>query len=140
MQEFRIGEAAALLGVSPDTVRRMADAGKLRTRRTAGGQRLVDGRRLARFLSTRGPSGLPEALSSQSARNRLPGIVTRVVRDRVAAQVEIQAGPHRIVSLLTREAVDALGLRPGMLAVACIKATNVVVETPAAEGRRGRPG
>jgi len=138
MHEFRIGEAAALLGVSADTVRRLADAGRLRTRRTAGGQRLVDGRHLARFLAARGPAALPETLSALSARNRLPGIVVRVVRDRVAAQVEIQVGPHRVVSLLTRESVDDLGIEPGMLAVACVKATSVVVETPAAERRRGR--
>jgi molybdopterin-binding protein len=140
MHEFRLGEAAALLGVSADTARRMADAGTLRTRRTRGGQRVVDGRHLARALAARGPAGLPASLSSLSARNRLPGIVTRVVRDRVAAQVEIQVGPHRIVSMLTREAVDALGLKPGMLAIACVKATNVVVEAPAPEGRRGRSG
>ena len=140
MSEFRIGEAAELLGVSADTVRRLADAKRLRTRRTAGGQRLVDGRHLARLLSSRKAGDLLGNRSTQSARNRLPGIVTRVVKDRVAAQVEIQAGRHRVVSLLTREAVDALGLEPGMLAVAWVKATNVVVEAPVREGRPGRSG
>jgi len=140
MHEFKIGEAASLMGVSVDTARRMADAGRLRTRRTRGGQRLVDGRALARLLAKRGTTGLPASLSAQSARNRLPGIVTRVVKDRVAAQVEIQAGHNRIVSLLTREAVDDLGLEPGMLVVACVKATSVVVEAPASSARRGRAG
>ena len=137
MTLYRMGEAAALLGVSVDTARRMAEAGKLRTRRTAGGQRLVDGRHLARLLAARGPSALPASLSSQSARNRLPGIVTRVRKDRVAAQVDIQVGPHRVVSLITRESVDALRLRPGMLVVACVKATSVVVEAPRPAARRG---
>ena len=130
MSEFRIGQAAELLGVSSDTVRRLADSGQLATRRTAGGQRLVDGVALARLLAEQG--GLPEAgaIVGQSARNRFSGIVTRVVKDRVAAQVELQAGPHRIVSLMTAEAVDELGLEPGMLAVAAVKATQVVVEVP----------
>ena len=137
MHEFKMGEAAALLGVSPDTARRLADAGTIRSRRTRGGQRLVDGRSLARHLARRGGPAIPASLSEQSTRNRLPGIVTRVVRDRVAAQVEIQVGPHRMVSLLTREAADALGLEPGMFAIASVKATNVAVEIPrGAAGRR----
>jgi molybdopterin-binding protein len=128
MSEFRIGQAAELLGVSPDTVRRLADRGLLVTRRTAGGQRVVDGVSLAAAIAQH--TGLPEAgaIVGQSARNRFPGIVTRVVKDRVAAQVEIQAGPHRVVSLITREAADELGLEPGMLAVAAVKATQVGVE------------
>lgn len=134
MPSYRIGEVAALLGVSADTVRRLADDGTLRTKRTSGGQRRVDGVVLARYMAARGTDHLPPALASLSARNRLPGIVTRVVKDRVAAQVEMQVGPHRVVSLLTREAADALRLRPGSLAVACVKATSVVIE---ASGRRG---
>jgi len=128
MHEFKMGEAASLLGVSADTVRRLADARTVKTRRTRGGQRLVDGRSLAKYLvgRDRAPRGI--AASRQSTRNRLPGIVTRVVKDKVAAQVEIQMGPHRLVSLLTREAVDTLGLTPGMMAVATVKATNVAVE------------
>ena len=128
MHEFKMGEAATLLGVSADTVRRLADARTVKTRRTRGGQRLVDGRSLAKYLvgRDRAPRGI--AASRQSTRNRLPGIVTRVVKDKVAAQVEIQMGPHRLVSLLTREAVDTLGLTPGMMAVATVKATNVAVE------------
>ena len=127
-----MGQAAELLGVSPDTVRRLADDGQIETRRTEGGQRLIDGLSLARFIAEH--SGLPEAgaVVGQSARNRFAGIVTRVVKDTVAAQVEIQAGPHRVVSLMTAEAVDELGLKPGMLAVAAIKATQVVIEVTAA--------
>jgi len=127
---YRIGEAAELLGVSADTVRRWADAGQLPARRSAGGQRLIDGAALARFAAGQGGEGAAPELPPQSARNRLPGIVTRVVRDKVAAQVEIQAGPHRIVSLMTREAADELGLEPGVRAVASVKATNVVIERP----------
>jgi molybdopterin-binding protein len=130
MAEFRIGEAAQLLGVSADRVRQLADDGALETRRTDGGHRLVDGRSLARFAAEQPASVEAERSSSQSARNRFPGIVTRVVKDGVAAQVEIQAGPHRLVSLLTAEAVDDLGLEPGMRAAAVVKATNVIVEVP----------
>ena len=126
-----MGPAAELLGVSTDTLRRWADAGRLATTRSAGGRRLIDGAalaELARTLAVEPPSG---SVVSASARNRFTGIVTRVVKDTVMAQVELQAGPHRIVSLLSREAVDELGLAPGMLATASIKATNVVVELPA---------
>lgn len=130
MREFRIGQAAELLGVSPDTIRRWADEGRLPTRRTPGGHRVVDAAALAAFAADRPPAAEPGSIVGRSARNRFPGIVTRVVRDTVAAQVEIQAGPHRIVSLLTREAADELGLEPGVLAVAAVKATSVVVELP----------
>lgn len=128
---YRPGQVAELLGVSVDTVRRWADEGRLETRRSAGGQRVIDGAALARFLEIEGGAYDPGAIVNQSARNRLPGIVTRVVKDKVAAQVEIQAGRHRIVSLMTREAADELGLEPGVLAVAAVKATNVVVELAA---------
>ncbi len=121
---------AELLGVSVDTVRRWADDGRIRTSRTDGGQRLIDGPDLARFLRESAPLVEPERIVGASARNRFPGIVTRVVKDTVTAQVEIQAGPHRVVSLLTREAADELGLAPGVLAVASVKATSVVVELP----------
>jgi len=130
MTSYRIGQAAALLGVSADTIRRWADAGRLATRRTAGGQRLIDGADLARFVATLAPAPEPEGISAQSARNRFPGIVTRVLKDTVAAQVEVQAGQYRVVSLMTREAADELGLAPGILAVAAVKATNVVIELP----------
>ncbi len=127
---FRMGEVATLLGASADTVRRLADAGKLRTRRTDAGHRVVDGIELARFLVATLAEPEPDVVVAQSARNRFPGIVTRVVKDKVAAQVEIHAGPHRIVSLMTREAADELGLAPGMRAIAAVKATNVVIEVP----------
>jgi molybdopterin-binding protein len=131
MSSYKIGQAAELLGVSTDTVRRWADAGKLRTVRTDGGHRLVDGGQLAALAAAMAVRRQPAPIVSQSARNRFEGLVTRVVRDRVMAHVEIQAGPHRIVSLMSREAADELGLRPGVLAVAAVKATNVVVELPA---------
>jgi molybdopterin-binding protein len=123
---------AELAAVSVDTVRRWADAGRLKTRRTEGGQRVVDGAEVARFLRETAPPAERPATAAESARNRFPGIVTRVVKDKVAAQVEIQAGPHRIVSLMTAEAAEELGLQPGVLAVAAVKATNVVVELPGA--------
>jgi molybdopterin-binding protein len=122
---------AELLGVSVDTVRRWSDSGRLRTRRGPRGQRIIDGTELVRFLETTPRAPEPEAFVGQSARNRFTGVVTKVNRDAVAATVEIQAGPHRVVSLMTAEAVDELGLAPGVLAVAAVKATNVVVEVPA---------
>jgi molybdopterin-binding protein len=129
MHQFRMGDAARLLGVSSDTVRRWADQGRLATTRTAGGHREVEGTELARLALELGDAPANEA-ATVSARNRFPGLVTRVVRDTVMAQVEIQAGPHRIVSLISAEAVDALGLEPGAPAVASIKSTNVIVERP----------
>ena len=132
MSELRIGQAADLLGVSADTVRRWADEGRLTTTRTEGGQRLVDGAALAAFAAEQEAAPEPGAIVGESARNRFAGIVTRVVKDKVAAQVEMRAGPHRMVSLMTREAADELGLEPGTLAVAAVKATNVVIEVPRA--------
>lgn len=125
-----MGEASRLLGTSPDTLRRRADAGRLPTSRDEHGYRVVDGADLAAFAVEMGDKGAPaeEGGHEHSARNHFPGIVTRVTRGDVAAQVEIQAGPHRLVSLLTREAVDELGLAEGMEAVAAVKATNVTVE------------
>jgi molybdopterin-binding protein len=125
---YRPGQVAELLGVSVDTVRRWCDDGTLATTRTAGGHRVVPGASLAQFLSSRPAAVQPSWLPAQSARNRLPGVVTRVERDGVSAVVEIQAGPHRIVSLMTREGADELGLETGDLAVAAVKATTVVVE------------
>jgi molybdopterin-binding protein len=130
VSELRIGQAAELLGVSADTVRRWADDGRLPTRRTTGGQRIVEGAALAALAVEQAKTPEAGAIVGQSARNRFTGIVTRVVKDKVAAQVEIQAGPHRVVSLMTREAADELGLEPGALAVAAVKATNVVIEVP----------
>ena len=131
MTSYRIGQAAELLGVSVDTMRRWADAGRVKVVRRAGGRRLVDGVDLARLAVEVASEAEHEQNTTRSARNSFPGIVTRVVKDKVAAQVEMQAGPHRIVSLMTREAVDALDLKPGALAVAVVKATNVVIEIAA---------
>src|SRR5260370_3855260 len=115
MSEFRRGQAAALLGVSPDTVRRLADAGQLETHRTAGGHRVVEGRTLARFVAEH--TGLPAAgaIVGQSARNRFPGILTRVVKDQVAAQVAVQAAASPGGSPVRPPAPDAPGPTPGTL-------------------------
>ncbi len=126
-----MSQAAELLGVSDDTVRRWADSGRLLTNRTEGGRRVVDGQELARFARSLAPERESGVIVSESARNRFVGIVTKVVKDKVMAHVELQSGPHRVVSLMSREAADELGLATGMLAVAAIKATNVVVELPA---------
>jgi len=132
MPTFTVGEAAELLAVSPDTVRRWMDAGQIPAARTAGGRRRVDGAALARFAVERAvnPSSPPVA---ESARNHFRGLVTKVTKDKVMAQVEIQAGPYRVVSLMSREAADELKLAPGVLAVASVKSTNVVVEVPQPE-------
>jgi molybdopterin-binding protein len=130
---FRIREAAALLGVSYDTMRRWAEDGRVEQTTDASGRLAVDGAALARFAQERAESAAyPDDMlvTAQSTRNRFAGLVTRVVRDTVMAQVEIQAGPHRFVSLLSREAADELGLEPGVLAVAAVKSTNVSVEIP----------
>jgi molybdopterin-binding protein len=129
MARLSIGDAARLIGVSADTVRRLADAGALASTRSAGGRRLLETESVAAYLRNHAPQPPAEPVYGQSARNRMPGIVTRVVRDTVMAQVDVQAGPHRIVSLMTREAADELGLEPGSVVVAAVKATNVVIET-----------
>jgi len=127
---FRIREAADLLGVSDDTLRRWVDAGAIAATPDATGRKVVDGASLAELArhhgaATQDPSGV-----GRSARNRFVGLVTRVVADGVMAQVELQCGPHRVVSLMSSEAVTELGLEPGRVAVAVIKATTVIVETP----------
>ncbi|MGW2212661.1 TOBE domain-containing protein [Streptomyces sp. NPDC001781] len=130
MQSYTIGQAARLLGVSPDTARRWADAGRMATHRDEAGRRLIAGQDLAAFsveLAQAGGSA-EEETSATSVRNAFPGIVTAIKLGDVAAQVEIQAGPHRLVSLLTREAVDELGLEVGMEATARVKSTNVHVD------------
>ena len=135
MPHFRFKEAADLLGVSDDTVRRWVDQGRLRASLDASGRETVDGAELAayaRALAAEMPRPQPRPVVSESARNRFVGLVTRVVKDTVMAQVEIQSGPHRVVSLMSREAADDLGLEPGVLAVASIKSTNVVIELPEA--------
>jgi molybdopterin-binding protein len=130
MPVYPLREAAQLLGVSVDTLRRWADAGRVATTDDEHGRRGINGRDLAAFAVAQAGPGEPTGASTSSMRNRFPGIVTRVVRGDVAAQVEVQAGPHRLVSLLTREAVDELGLQEGDRAVAIVKATNVAVEVP----------
>jgi molybdopterin-binding protein len=126
---FRIGEAAVLLGVSADTVRRWVDGGRLTAERDGHGHRVIAGADLAGFARSLGND--PDERSEQSsARNRLRGIVTNIVKDTVMAQVDIQAGPYRLVSLMSREAVDELGLEVGSVAVAVIKSTTVLVERP----------
>src|SRR5215218_6688911 len=129
MASFTIGQAAELLGVSDDTVRRWVDSGHLQAKRSSPGRRSIDGAVLARFSVERAsaPTVVP---IPQSARNHFPGLVTKVTKDKVMAQVEIQAGPYGVVSLMSREAADELGLAPGVLAVASVKSTNVVVEVP----------
>jgi molybdopterin-binding protein len=130
---FRIKEAADLLGVSDDTVRRWAEGGRITTTTDMAGRQVIDGAVLARFAEEAAEAGggaASRVVVAESMRNRFTGLVTRVVRDTVMAQVEIQSGPHRFVSLLSREAVDDLGLEPGVLAVAAVKATNVSVEIP----------
>lgn len=129
MQSYTIGQAARLLGVSPDTARRWADAGRVATRRDENGRRLIDGTDLAAFSVELASDPADDADAPYtSARNAFPGIVTAVKLGDVAAQVEIQAGPHRLVSLLTREAVEELGLEVGMEATARVKSTNVHID------------
>jgi molybdopterin-binding protein len=130
MPELSVGEAAALAGVSDDTLRRWADAGRVASRRSASGHRLVDGASLAAMLAASGiDTGSRRRVASP--RNNLAGLVTRVVRDTVMAQVELQCGAQRLVALISREAADDLGLEPGVVAVATVKATNVAIELPA---------
>ena len=139
MTEFRIGEAAELLAVSADTVRRWVDAGRVAAVRDEHGHRVIEGEELARFMRTQAVEPDDDRAEVSSARNRLRGIVTRVVKDTVMAQVDMQAGPFRVVSLMSREAVDELDLRVGSVVVAVIKSTTVVVERCApAVGSRGR--
>jgi molybdopterin-binding protein len=125
---LRISEAAELLGVSDDTVRRWAEQGRLPLGTGEHGRQVVDGADLASLAQQLADA--PESGQRQSARNRMRGIVTRVTKDAVMAQVEMQAGPYRVVSLMSREAADELELEPGVVAVASVKSTHVVVELP----------
>ncbi len=132
MPSYRVKEAATLLGVSDDTLRRWAEAGRIEITNDSGRQ-LVDGAALAVLAQEVAESAIsaePRAVVAQSVRNRFTGLVTKVTKDTVMAQVEIQAGPHRFVSLMSREAADDLALEPGVLAVAAVKSTNVSVEIP----------
>jgi molybdopterin-binding protein len=130
-QAVRIGQAAEMLSVTVETLRRWEAEGRLTLGRSAGGQRIVPLSQVTRLLAERRRSGTDRATMARSARNQFSGVVTRVDRDRVAAVVEVLSGPHRIVSLMTAEAVDELGLEVGDEAVCIIKATNVIVEVPA---------
>ena len=125
-----------MLGVSVETLRRWEAEGRLRMERSAGGQRVVDIDEVSRLLDERRRAATERPIVAQSARNRFPGIVTRIERDGVAAVVELQAGPHRLVSLLTAEAVEELGLRVGDEAVGVVKATNMIIEVPASKETR----
>jgi molybdopterin-binding protein len=128
--QYRIAQAAALLGVSDDTVRRWIDTGRLRVS-SVSGPNTIDGAELAAHaqeIATAPELGTPVA---ESARNRFTGLVTRVIKDSVMAQVDLQCGPFRVVSLMSAEAADELKLEPGVLAVASVKSTHVVVEVPA---------
>ncbi|MGV0627258.1 TOBE domain-containing protein [Mycolicibacter minnesotensis] len=135
MPSFRISEAAELLGVSDDTVRRWIDGGRL-SATTGSGPRMVDGAELARFAQERATvnSVSRDPVVGRSARNRMVGLVTEVTRDTVMAQVQVQAGPFRLVSLISREACDELQLEPGSLVVASVNATDVVMELPRRSG------
>lgn len=132
MATYRVAEAAEILGVSDDTLRRWIDAGRLEVGHDPSGRAQVPGdalARLARALADTDHDGAPRA-ASVSARNRLRGIVTDVKKDTVMAQVEMVCGPYRMVSLMSSEAADELGLEPGVVAIASVKSTNVVVELP----------
>lgn len=128
MHTYRIGDAAALLGVSADTVRRLVDGGKLTAERDEQGRRIIPGAALAAYA--RQLHRAERESTGSSARNRFSGIVTEVVLGDVSAQVEVQAGPFRVVALVSRESAEELELEPGVPAVAVIKSTNVVVERP----------
>ncbi|MFT4084338.1 MAG: helix-turn-helix transcriptional regulator [Nocardioides sp.] len=129
MASYRIAEAADLLGVSDDTLRRWVEAGRI-SALSEEGRTVVAGADLARLAAELATAPDPQRAQSVSARNRLLGLVTKVTKDTVMAQVELICGPYRIVSLMSSEAADDLGLEPGVTAVASIKSTNVVVERP----------
>ena len=136
-ERVRVGQAAEMLGVTVETVRRWEAEGRLQVERSAGGQRLVALGEVTRLLAERRRAAADRPILTGSARNRFPGIVTRIEKDSIAAIVEIQAGPHRIVSMMTAEAVDEMGLRIGDEAVGVVKATTVIVEIPSSKESRG---
>jgi molybdopterin-binding protein len=136
MTQLRIRDAAHFLGVSDDTVRRWIDAGLLPHERDASNRLVVDGRALAEFAQAQASPAPDPSQVARSARNRFVGLVTRVVSDVVMSQVELQCGPFRVVSLMSTEAVRELGLEPGSVAVAVVKATTVIVETPTNQPER----
>jgi molybdopterin-binding protein len=130
MTKLRIRDAAVFLGVSDDTVRRWVDAELIPHEVDQSRRKVIDGRVLAEFAqSLANPMPDPSEVT-RSARNRFVGLVTQVVSDKVMSQVELQCGPFRVVSLMSTEAVRELALEPGSVAVAVVKATNVMLETP----------
>ena len=131
MATYKPSQVAEILGVSPDTVRRWCEEGRLRSTENSGRGRSIDGADLADYLSNQSTAYEPDSVLRQSARNRFTGIITRVERDKLVAIVEVHAPPHRVVSMMTREAADELNLQPGDLATAAVKSTNVVIELPA---------
>ena len=133
---LRVGQAAEMLQVSIETLRRWETEGRIHTERSSGGQRLVPIAEVTRLLADKRAQALDRPIVAGSARNRFPGIVTRIEKDRVAAVVEVIAGPHRMVSLMTAEAVDEMGLKVGDEAVCVVKATNVIVEVAARRDAR----
>ncbi len=133
---LRVGQAAEMIGVSVETLRRWESEGRLQMERSAGGQRLVAVDQVRRLLDERRKASTDRPIVAQSARNRFSGIVTRIESDRVAAVVEVIAGPHRLVSLMTAEAVEEMGLEVGDEAVCVVKATNVIVEVPSGKNAR----
>lgn len=116
-----------MLGVRVETLRRWEHDGKLEMSRTSGGQRRVPAPEVARLLAERGRA---QPIAHASQRNRFAGVITEVKKDGLAATVEVQAGPHRILAFITREAAEQMRLEPGMQAVAAVKATNVTIELP----------
>jgi molybdopterin-binding protein len=129
---LRVGQAAEMLGVSIETLRRWGDDGTIKLERSSGGQRVVAIAEVSRLLEERRRLKVDRPIVAQSARNRFPGVVTRVERDGVAAVVEVMAGQHRIVSLLTAESVIDLDIKVGDEVVCVVKSTNVIVEIPSA--------
>lgn len=130
MTQFRISQAAGLLGVSDDTVRRWVDTGSLTVSLDEAGRKVIDGAALATFARDHADAAPDPSGVGRSARNKLVGLVTKITTDTVMAQVEMQCGPHRIVSLVSSEGVREMGLQVGSLAVAVVKATTVIIETP----------
>jgi len=129
--DIRIRQAAELLGVSDDTIRRWIDDGSLTAQLDGSGRKVVDGAQLATFARNNAAAAPRDPIESgSSARNRFTGLVTEVITDTVMAQVEMQCGPFTVVSLMSSDAVRELQLQPGSIAVAVVKATTVIVETP----------